>query len=231
MPLILKAIVLFSSSSYERVHKQLETCALVTKTTVACIEILQSEIEPSHDEKRIQSAFKSLVEIFMTCINIERTWLPLFRQAFESVVCDPSIRDHCKIYIKYLKILKNLKEFEALLKSAIQMLESYPDEYIPLDMVCMVYVKQFEGIAVDFSVSEEVSCYNKYEGCLYLNEFFLLDLQSIAPKPIDAYSDGVLAKGGPPSFNALMAKAISSFENHNFVTSRDYLHRGNSLRS
>lgn len=132
----------------------METCALVTKTTVQCIEILQSEVSSAHDEQRIKSAYKSLVEIYMTCTNIERTWLPLFRLAFESVVGDSSIRDHCRIYIKYLKILKNLKEYELLLKSAVQMLEVYPKEYIPLDLVCFVYVKNYHQNEFDFKVSK-----------------------------------------------------------------------------
>lgn len=146
----------FRSSNYERVHKQLETCALVTKTTVQCIEILQSEVNSAHDEQRIKSAYKSLVEIYMTCTNIERTWLPLFRLAFESVVGDSSIRDHCRIYVKYLKILRNLKEYKMLLKSAVQMLDVYPKEYIPLDLVCFVYVKNYSQNDFDFNVSKVV---------------------------------------------------------------------------
>lgn len=125
----------------------------MTKTILQCIEILQNEVNPKHDEKRIQSAYKSLVEIYMTCLNIERKWLPLFRKAFEFVISDSNIRDHCKIYIKYLKILKNLDENEMLLKSSTEMLESYPNEYIPMDMVCLVYVKNYNNPSFDFQVS------------------------------------------------------------------------------
>lgn len=141
------------SSSYEKVYKQLETTALVTKTTVTCIEILQNDVNSSSDEQRIQSAYKSLVEIYMTCMNIDRTWLPLFRKAFESVVDDQSIRDHNKVYIKYLKILRNLNEFDVLLKSAVKMLDIYPTEYIPLDMICLVYVDKYYENNSDFEVS------------------------------------------------------------------------------
>lgn len=118
-------------------------CALVTKLTATCIEILDNDINSSSDQAQIQSAYKSLVEIYMTCLNIEKNWLPLFRKAFESVIEDQSIRDHTKVYIKYLKILKNLKEYEVLLKKSIHMLEFYPNEYIPLDMICWIYVNKY----------------------------------------------------------------------------------------
>lgn len=150
------------SSNYDKVHKQLEECALVTKTTVACIEILQNEVNNmANDEARIRSAYKSLVEIYMNCMNIDKIWLPLFRKAFETVVNDPTIRDHCKVYIKYLKILKHLKDYEALVKSTIQMLEIYPNEFIPLEMICWVYVNKQNDIQFSFEVS--FVNYSQYE--------------------------------------------------------------------
>lgn len=133
-------------------YKQLETCALVNKQTVSCIEILQDDVNTSKDPERVQSAYKSLVEIYMTCMNIERNWLPLFRKAFESVVGDQNIRDHVKVYIKYLKILRNLNDYEALLKSSIHMLELYPEEYMPMDMVCWVYVNKYFDNEFKFQV-------------------------------------------------------------------------------
>lgn len=141
----------FTSSSYEKVHKQLEVCALVTKVTNTCIEILDNEVNASNDPAQIQSAYKSLVEIYMTCLNIDKTWLQLFRKAFESVIQDQSIRDHSKVYIKYLKILKNLKQYEVLLDHSIHMLEFYPNEYIPLDMICWIYVSKYgeNGLCVE----------------------------------------------------------------------------------
>lgn len=141
-----------SRSSYDKVYKQLETCALVNKQTVSCIEILQDDVNTSKDPERVQSAYKSLVEIYMTCMNIERNWLPLFRKAFESVVGDQNIRDHVKVYIKYLKILRNLNDYEALLKSSIHMLELYPEEYMPMDMVCWVYVNKYFDNEFKFQV-------------------------------------------------------------------------------
>lgn len=148
----IKLICLNYSSSYGKVHKLLETCALVTKTSIVCIEILQDEVM-AQDELRVQSAYKSLVKIYMTCCNIERTWLTLFRKAFESVVSDKSFHDHCKVYIKYLKILRHLKEYETLLKCSVQMLELYPTEYIPLDMICWVYVNKYYEKDLNFDVS------------------------------------------------------------------------------
>lgn len=146
------------SSSYEKVHKQLETCALVTKNTSTCIQILENDMKTGNDEARTRSVYKSLVEIYMTCINIDKEWMILFRKAFESVVNDHNIRDHVKVYIKYLKILRNLKEYDALLKSAIQMLEMYPAEYIPLEMVCLVYVNKYgqKDICFDVSLNSEI---------------------------------------------------------------------------
>lgn len=134
----------FPSSSYEKVHKQLEVSALVTKLTATCIEILGNDIRKANDRAQIESAYKSLVEIFMTCTNIEKNWLPLFRKAFESVINDQNTRDHSKVYTKYLKILKNLKEYEVLLDKSLHMLEFYPDEYIPLDMICWIYVNKYD---------------------------------------------------------------------------------------
>lgn len=89
----------------------------------------------------------------MNCMNISKTWLPLSRQAFEAIVDDQQIQNHCKIYVKYLKILRNLEDYDALLKSALQMLEIYPNEYIPLDMVCMTYVNKYHHKDFDFQVS------------------------------------------------------------------------------
>lgn len=146
--------VIIFSSSYDKVHKQLETCALVTKVTVECIEILQDEVNnTANDADRIQSAYKSLVEIYMNSTNIEKTWSALFRRAFEAVINDQTIHDHCKKYIKYLKILKNLNDYETLLKSAIQMLEIYPKEYLALEMVCWVYVNRYTEKDLRFEVS------------------------------------------------------------------------------
>lgn len=133
-------------------HRQLETCALVNKVTSTCIEILQNEVNTANDEERVRSAYKSLVEIYMTCTSIDRSWLPLFRKAFEAIVGDRGIRDHNKVYVKYLKILRSLKEYEALLKSSIRMLELYPSEYIPLDMVCLVYVNKYFENDLNFQV-------------------------------------------------------------------------------
>lgn len=125
----------------------------MTKTTIVCIEILQNDVNSTEDGERVRSAYKSLVEIYMSCMNIDRNWLPLFRKAFESVLDDQTIRDHCKVYIKYLKILRNLNEYEMLMKSSVQMLEIYPTEYIPLDMICWIYVNDYHKKESSFEVS------------------------------------------------------------------------------
>lgn len=141
------------SANYEKVHNQLETCALSPKTLTACIEILQNEVN-SGDEDRIESAYRSLAEIYMNCTNIDRCWFPLFRKALKCAVDDVDTRDHCKTYIKYLKILKHLKDYEALLRNTVSMLDIYPKEFIPLEMVCWVFVNRYEDKDFCFDVSK-----------------------------------------------------------------------------
>lgn len=131
------------------------------KTLTACIEILQNELNCGNED-RIESAYRSLVEIYMNCTNIDRCWLPLFRKALECVINDVDIRDHCKVYIKYLKILKHLKDPEALLRNAVSMLDIYPKEFIPLEMVCWVFVNRYEDKTFCFDVSKKVVSINHF---------------------------------------------------------------------
>lgn len=104
---------------------------------------MDNEVKASNDESQIRSAYKSLVEIYMTCMNISKNWWPLFCSAFESVIGDQNVRDHCKLYIKYLKILRNLNKYEKLLKCCVELLKMYPTEYITMDIICQVYVNSF----------------------------------------------------------------------------------------
>lgn len=138
---------------YPEVHRKLETCALVTKTTNACIEILHNEITQSTDENRVRSAYNSLLEIYMSNTNIDKSWLELFRETFEIAIAERTTRNHVKVFIKYLKILNHLKRYELLLKRSLEMLSIYPDEYIPLDMICHVYVQMFNQKDFPFNVS------------------------------------------------------------------------------
>lgn len=153
-----QTLKLFSSSyyrsKYEEVHKKLQVCALVVKTTSACIKILQNEVTSSNDQKRVRSAYKTLTDIYMFDTAKDKSWLPLFRESFEFVISDRTINDHCKLYIKYLKILKKLKDYDVLLKKSIEMLEMYPKEYIPLDMICWVYVQKYKQNDDTFRVSK-----------------------------------------------------------------------------
>lgn len=136
-------------------HKKLQVCALVVKTTSACIEILQNEVTSSNDQKRVRSAYKTLVDIYMFDTAKDKLWLPLFRESFEFMISDRTINDHSKLYIKYLKILKKLKDYDdVLLKSSIEMLGMYPKEYIPLDMICWVYVQKYKQNDDTFKVSQ-----------------------------------------------------------------------------
>lgn len=149
------------SSCYAKVHKLLETCALAQKTIVACIEILQNEVNSASDAERVKSANDSLVQIYMTCQNIDRSWSPLFRKALESVIHDQNIRDHCKVYIKYLKLLRNMKDYALLLKCSVQMLDIYPNEFIPRDMICCVYVKNYYEKSQNFEVRKMINWLSK----------------------------------------------------------------------
>lgn len=152
MPFIDFYFGLFCSSKYEEVHKKLQVCALVVKTTSACVEILQNEVNSSNDQNRVRSAYKTLVDIYMFDTAKDKLWLPLFRESFEFVISDRTINEHCKLYIKYLKILKKLKDYDVLLKSSIEMLGMYPKEYIPLDMICWVYVQKYKQNDETFKV-------------------------------------------------------------------------------
>lgn len=196
--------------------------------TNTCIEILDNDIKNSSsgdDEAHIQSAYKSLIEIYMTCSNIEKNWLPLFQKAFESVIKDQSIRDHSKVYIKYLKILKNLKDYAALLDNSIHMLEFYPNEFIPLDMICWIYVSLY-GCKNDLCIEvNSIDCYITLNP--QLDAWILINFQEKLPKSIEAYADEVLELSGQhPALNALMAKAIYLYETANYVGARDFLNRG-----
>lgn len=137
-------------------HRKLQVCALVTKTTNPCIKILQNEVNSAADQKRVRSAYKTLVEIFMGDMCKDKSWLSLFREAFEFIITDRTINDHCQLYIKYLKILKKLKEYDVLLQNSIEMLSMYPKEYIPLDMICWVYVQKYKQNDHTFKVSANV---------------------------------------------------------------------------
>lgn len=79
--------------------------------------------------------------------------MELFQEAFEIAIVDRTFKNHIKVFIKYLKILNNLKKYELLLSKAIEMLSIYPDEYIPLDMICRVYTEKFTETDFPFNVS------------------------------------------------------------------------------
>lgn len=153
----------FLSAKYEEVHKKLESCALVNKTTNACIDILKAEIDSANEEKRVRSAYKCLLEIYMNNTNIDKSWLELFRETLEIAISDRTMKNHIKVFNKYLKILKQLKQYELLLKRSLEMLSMYPNEYIPLDMICYVYVETYHrpGFCFNVSFKGRLSCTSK----------------------------------------------------------------------
>lgn len=134
-------------------HRKVELVASVTNLTNSCIEFLQNEITNSKDEGRVRSAYLTLIDIFMNNTNIDKKWMELFQEAFEIAIVDRTFKNHIKVFIKYLKILNNLKKYELLLSKAIEMLSIYPDEYIPLDMICRVYTEKFTETDFPFNVS------------------------------------------------------------------------------
>lgn len=123
-------------------------CALVVKISNACISILEEEVTKSNDKNRVFSAYQSLVHIYMEAMNVDKSWLQLFRESFESIINDRTIHEHAKVFTKYLRILKYLRDSKALLARSIEMLSLYPAEYVPLDMICWLYVERFKGIDV-----------------------------------------------------------------------------------
>lgn len=146
--------ILFSfSSKYNEVHRKVELVASVTNLTNSCIEFLQKEITKSKDEGRVRSAYLSLIDVYMNNTNIDKKWLELFQEAFEIAIVDRTFNNHVKVFIKYLKILNNLKKYELLLTKAIDMLSIYPNEYIPLDMICRIYTEKFDDPEFPFNVS------------------------------------------------------------------------------
>lgn len=147
-------LAMLNRSKYDEVHKKLQLCALSPKTMNACIEILKDEVYSSYDEKRVLSAYKSLVEIYMNVMNVDKCHLQLFRESFEFVIKDRTIVNHDKIYGKYLRILKNLKQLDDLLQCSLEMLLIHPDEYVPLDMICWVYVERYKQSDFCFDVRE-----------------------------------------------------------------------------
>lgn len=134
-------------------HRKVELVASVTSLTNSCIEFLQNEITKSKDESRVRSAYLTLIDVYMNNTNIDKKWLELFREAFEIAIVDRTFNNHVKVFIKYLKILNNLKMYELLLTKAIEMLSIYPNEYIPLDMICRIYTEKFDDPEFSFNVS------------------------------------------------------------------------------
>lgn len=133
----------------------MELVASVTSLTNSCVEFLQHEITKSKDEARVRSAYLALIDIYMNNSNttIDKKWRELFQEAFEIAIVDRTFNNHVNVFIKYLKILMNLKKEELLLTKCIEMLGIYPDEYIPLDMICRIYAEKFNETDFPFNVS------------------------------------------------------------------------------
>lgn len=88
----------------------------------------------------------------MNNTNIDREWLQLFEETFEIFIGDRTIPQHSFKFLKYLKILKKLNKNELLIKKAQEMLSIYPKEYIPLELLCKIYVDHFDEIDSSFDV-------------------------------------------------------------------------------
>lgn len=121
--------------------------------TNSCIEFLQNEITRSEDKARVRSAYFTLIDVYMNNTNIDKKWLELFQEAFAIAIQDRTFNNHVKVFIKYLKILNNLKKCEMLLTKLIEMLNIYPNEYTPLDMICRIYTEKFTEVDFPFNVS------------------------------------------------------------------------------
>lgn len=149
------------------VHRKLEDCALVTKLTNNCIEILQNEITNANDENRVRSAYESLLEIYMQAKETDKKWLELFKETFEIALADRGGRDHVKKFNKYLKILNHLKRWPLLLKRCDEMINLYRKEYVPLELICRVYAETFEDNEFTFEVNVKMQFDITYLSLVY----------------------------------------------------------------
>lgn len=125
----------------------------MTVLTSPCIELLEKEVRNAKDEERVRSAYVTLIDIYMNNTNIDKKWLELLREAFEIAIVDRTFNNHVNVYIKYLKILNHLKKYDVLLAKAIDLLNFYPNEYIPIDMICRIYTEKFNDPEFPFDVS------------------------------------------------------------------------------
>lgn len=144
------------SSKYADVHRKLEFCAAIVTLINKCISILANEIKNAKDNGRVRSAYETLLQIYMNNTNIDREWLPLFEETFEIFIGDRTITQHTLKFIKYLKILKKQNKDELLVKRAQEMLSIYPKEYIPLELLCKVYIDNFSETDSSFDVRKPV---------------------------------------------------------------------------
>lgn len=85
--------------------------------------------------------------------EVDKKWLELFKETFEIAIADRSAREHSKKFTKYLKILNHLKRWPLLLKRCDEMLNLYPKEYNPLELICRVYAETFEDNDFNFEVN------------------------------------------------------------------------------
>lgn len=153
IPDVAMNLLKYDPSKYSDVHRKLETCALVNKIANACISILQNEVSSVGDQERVQSAYSSLVQIYLNNPNIEAQWLNLFREAFEVFIADRAVPNHCRMFTECLKILNKSKCYDVLIRRSIEMLRIYPKEYVPLDMLCSVYLQTYDKSDFNFMVN------------------------------------------------------------------------------
>lgn len=202
-------------------------CALVVKISNQCIAILDDEVTESNDKNRVFSAYQSLVHIYMESSNVDKSWLQLFRESFEAIINDRTVHEHAKVFTKYLRILKYLRDSEALLAQSIEMLSLYPTEYVPLDMICWLYVERFKGVDVcvqDVCKSDAPASKTGHNFNSPISRINFKDL-NFTPSSIETYADKIL-QINDASVNALTAKGIHLYLTENYVSARDYLNRG-----
>lgn len=153
----------FLSSKYADVHRKLGLIAEINKLTNDAIEILENEVKKSEDETRARSAYLTLMQIYMSQAAIDKKWLPLFKETFEVFIGDRTINNHLAKFLKYLKLLNRMKEYELVLKHSLDCLNIYPKEYIPLDMICRIYTETLNQSDFSFDVSfDSINLYSSF---------------------------------------------------------------------
>lgn len=202
IPEICQKLLKCAPAKYAAVYQKLETAALISKHEHLCIEIIDNDLGKATDATHINSAYSSLLVIFLQASKVNERWTKLYRNTLEHGLKDPSANNYITIFRKYLKLLYTQKRFVLVLPKCVELLASHPNEEIPLEIICKVYADTFE--AGDF------------------------DLNSLITEGIGTYADDLLKLNSTSPFG-LLAKGLNFFAEQRFVDARDALNNANNV--